>query len=284
MNKWFHILIFGILLGCGNVQNIRTVDSDAGNAASGTLKFMTLNIRAAGGMQNPLQGAGGVPGGGLPPPITNPGIVEETKTSLMRFAATIKSVNPDIIGLQEVRGIHQAKFLAEESNLNYVYAVHAREHWWGLAVLSKYKIVGTSTKIINLGGPHGDRIALICYLDANGRKLTIVNVDFAQENFRGQVQETLPLVNPLEGPAVLLGDFSRPPEYAQMMPIRETLTAACEAAKGYEGRCIDPVYGKVDYIFFDRKNFSVLDAAAVSMQPRDNKAPTGAWATMKLTD
>jgi hypothetical protein len=62
------------------------------------------------------------------------------------------------------------------------------------------------------------------------------------------------------------------------------LTAACEAAKGYEGRCIDPVYGKVDYIFFDRKNFSVLDAAAVSMQPRDNKAPTGAWATMKLTD
>ena len=245
---------------------------------------MTFNIRAAGAGLNPLEGAGGVPGGGIPPPITNPAIVEETKTSLMRISATIKSVNPDIIGLQEVRGIHQAKFIAEKLNLNYVYAVHAKEHWWGLAVLSKYKIVGTRTKIVNLGGRHGDRIALICSLDAVDRKLTVVNVDFVQENFNGQVQATLPLVNPLEGPAVLLGDFNRPPEYAQMMPIRETLTAACEAVQGYEGRCIDPVYGKVDYIFFDPKNFSVLDAAPVSMRPRDSQAPTGAWATMKLTD
>jgi len=284
MNKWIFLFFLVILLGCGNVHNIRTIDSAAGKAESGQLKFMTFNIRAAGGGLNPLEGAGGVPGGGLPPPITNPGIVEETKTSLTRIAAAIKSINPDIIGLQEIRGIHQAKFLAEELNLNYVYAVHAREPWWGLAVLSKYKIVGTSTKIINLGGRQGDRIALICSLDANGRKLRVVNVDFVKANFNGQVQETLPLVSPLEGPAVLLGDFSRPPEYAQMMPIRGTMTAACEAVKDYEGRCIDPVYGKSDYIFFDPKNFKVLNAAPVSMQPGDTKAPSGAWATMMLRD
>ena len=161
MNKWIPIFILGILLGCGNVHNIRTIDSAAAKAESGKLKLMTFNIRAAGGGLNRLQGAGGVPGGGLPPPITNPGIVEETKESLTRIAAAIQSIDPDIIGLQEVRGTHQAKFIAETLNLNYVYAVHPREHWWGLAVLSKYKIVGTSTKIVNLGGRHGDRIALI---------------------------------------------------------------------------------------------------------------------------
>jgi endonuclease/exonuclease/phosphatase family metal-dependent hydrolase len=223
-----------------------------------------------------------VPGGGIPPPITNPGIVEESRASLTRIAAAIQSVDPDIIGLQGVRGIHQAKFIAETLNLNYVYAVHPREHWWGLAVLSKYKIVNARTKITNLGGKHGDRIALICTVGANGRNLTVVNVDFVQENFKGQVQETLPLVNPLEGPAVLLGDFSRPPEYTLMKQIRETMRAACEAVKDYEGRCIDPVYGKVDYIFFDPKKFVVLDAAPVSMQPGDSQAPTGAWAVMKL--
>ena len=231
MNKWIAIFILAVLLGCGNVHNIRTIDSAAGKAASGQLKLMTFNIRAAGGGQNPLEGAGGVPGGGVPPVITNPGIVEETKASLTRIAAATQSVDPDIVGLQEVRGIHQAKFIAETINLNYVYAVHPREHWWGLAVLSKYKIVGARTKIINLGGRHGDRIALICTVDANGRNLKVVNVDFVPENFKGQVQETLPLVNPLEGPAVLLGDFSRPPEYALMKQIRETMRAACEVVR-----------------------------------------------------
>jgi len=277
------ILLSILLIGCGNVQNIRTVDSDAGNAASGKLKFMTFNIHATGGGLNPLQGAGGEAGGGLPP-ITNPGIVEETKTSLMRIAAAIKSVNPDIIGLQEVRGIHQARFIAETLNLNYVYAVHPREHWWGLAVLSKYRIIDTKTKIINLGGKYGDRIALMATMDIHGKKLRVINVDFVPQNYKGQVNETLPLLNPLEGPVVLLGDFSRRPEYAKMETIREKMMAACEAVKTYEGRCIDPVYGKNDYIFIDPNNFKVLDAALVSIKTLDGQDLTADWATLIFKD
>ena len=282
MNKWILFFILAVLLGCGNVHNIRTIDSAAGKAESGELKLMTFNIRATGEGRNPLQGAGGEKGGGVPPPITNPGIVEETKEGLTRIAAAIQSVDPDIVGLQEIRGLHQAKFIAETLNLNYVYAVHPREHWWGLAFLSKYKIVGNRTKIVNLGGRYGDRIALISTMDINGKKLVIVNVDFVPENFKDQVAETLPLVKSLEGPAVLLGDFSRRPEYALLKPIRETMRAACEAVKDYPGRCIDPVYGKIDYIFIDPNNFAILDAAPVSMQPGDSHAPTGAWATIRL--
>ncbi len=269
MNKWITVFMLTLLLGCGNVHNIRTVDSAVGKAESGELRFMTFNIRAAGGMSNP---------------VANPDIVEETKASLTRIAAVIRSVDPDFIGLQEVRGIHQAKFIAESLNLNYAYAVHPREHWWGLAVLSRFKISGSRTKIVNLGGRQGDRIALICTMDVNGRKLTVVNVDFVQENFKGQVEETLPLINPLEGPTVLLGDFSRPPEYAQLLTIRERLTAACEAVEDYEGRCIDPVYGRVNYVFVDPREFKVLAAAPVSMPPGDSQAPGGAWATMRLRE
>jgi endonuclease/exonuclease/phosphatase family metal-dependent hydrolase len=179
MNKWILILILGILLACGNVQNIRTTDPAVGKAESGKLTFMTFNIRAAGGMQNP---------------VSSPDVVEETKESLTKTAAAINSADPDFIGLQEVRGLHQAKFIAEQLNLNYAYSVHARENWWGLAVLSKYKIIAVRTKIINLGGKNGDRIALMCTIDIGDRKLRVVNVDFVPENYKGQVQETMPLL------------------------------------------------------------------------------------------
>lgn len=267
MNKWVSIFILGILLGCGNVQNIRTVDAVAGKAESANFKFMTFNIRAAGGMLNP---------------VANPDIVEETRESLTKIAAVIDFTDPDITGLQGVRGLHQAKFIAEKLNLNYVYAVHARENWWGLAVLSKYTIVNARTKIINLGGRHGDRIALMCTLDIGQKNLRVINVDFAPENYTGQVEETMPLLSPLEDPAVLLGDFSRRAEYAEMADVRKEMTAACEAVMDYNGPCIDPPKGKVAYIFVDPKKFNVLDAAPVSMQPPETNAPSGARATLKL--
>jgi endonuclease/exonuclease/phosphatase family metal-dependent hydrolase len=269
MFKLTPILFSLILLGCGNIQNIRTTDPAAEKTESGKLTFMTFNIRAAGGMQNP---------------ISNPDLVEETKGSLTKIAAEINSVDPDFIGLQEVRGIHQAKFIAEQLNLNYVYAVHARENWWGQAVLSRYKIIDVRTKIINLGGKYGDRIALMATMDIHGKKLRVINVDFVPENYKGQVNETIPLLNPIEGPVVLLGDFSRRPEYAKMVNIREKMMATCEAAKTAEGRCAGTGYGQVDYIFVDPNNFKVLAAGPISVERGDASGHKAYWATIKPKD
>ena len=74
------ILLPILLIGCGNVQNIRTTDPTAEKAESGKLIFMTFNIRAAGGMQNP---------------VSNPDLVEETKGRLTKIAAAINSVDPN---------------------------------------------------------------------------------------------------------------------------------------------------------------------------------------------
>ena len=263
------ILLSILLIGCGNVQNIRTTDPTAEKAESGKLIFMTFNIRAAGGMQNP---------------VSNPDLVEETKGRLTKIAAAIRSADPDLIGLQEVRGLHQAKFIAEQLNLNYVYAVHARENWWGLAVLSKYKIIDVKTKIINLGGKYGDRIALMATMDIHKKKLRVINVDFVPENYKGQVKETIPLLNPIEGPVVLLGDFSRRPEYANMETIRKKMMATCEAAKTAEGRCAGTGYGQVDYIFVDPNIFKVLAAGPISIEHGDVSGHKAYWATIKPED
>ena len=260
------ILLTVIMLGCGNIHNIRTAEPAAEKAGTDKLTFMTFNIRAEGGTQNLGMGEYDI---------------IATKEHLTKVAAVIKSVDPDFVGLQEVRGIYQAKFIAEKLNLNYTYAVHARENWWGLAFFSKYKIVDVRTKIVNLGGKDGDRIALVCTMEINGKNLRVVTVDFVPYNYIGQVEEVLPLVSGLEGPAILLGDFSRRPEYAEMKPIRERMMAACEAVKNYEGRCIDPVYGKNDYIFVDPNNAKVLNAGRKSIEYGDSSDQTAYWATIK---
>jgi len=269
MHKLTLILLSAILLGCGNIQNIRTADSAAEAAESGELTFMTFNMRAAGGMQNP---------------VSSPDLVEETRESLTKIAAAINFADPDIVGLQEVRGLHQAKFIAEQLNLNYVYSVHARENWWGQVLLSRYKIIDVRTKIINLGGKYGDRIALMATIDIDGKKLRVINVDFVPENYKEQIKETMQLLNPIEGPVVLLGDFSRRPEYSKMAQIREKMMATCEAAKTAEGRCAGAGYGQVNYIFVDLNNFKVLDAGLVNIEHGDTSDHKAYWATIKLKD
>jgi endonuclease/exonuclease/phosphatase family metal-dependent hydrolase len=267
MHRFILILLLLVFIGCGNIQNIRTADTAAGDSESGKLTFMTFNIRASGGMENP---------------VSNPDIVEETKESLTKIAAAINSADPDIVGLQEVRGLFQAKFIAEQLNMNYVYSVHASQIWWGQAVLSKYKIIDVRTKTINLGGKYGDRIALVCTVDINGKKLRVINVDFVPENYKGQVEETLPLLSPLEGPVVLLGDFSRRPEYAKMVQFRESMIATCEAARTAASRCAGTGFGQVDYIFVDPNNFIVLDAGLVSIENRGTSGLKAYSATIKL--
>lgn len=98
-------------------------------------------------------------GGGSAYPLMNPYEVKATKENLTKVAEAIKSVDADIIGLQEVRGFQQATFIAEQLNLNYAYVPH-QSGWWGLAILSKYKISDLNSKPISRSGDM--RMAQIC--------------------------------------------------------------------------------------------------------------------------
>jgi endonuclease/exonuclease/phosphatase family metal-dependent hydrolase len=264
----FHLCLLLVLFGCG-IQNIRKTDTTTEKIDTGELTFMTFNIRAGGGIKNP----------GM-----SPYRVEATEANLRKIAAAINSVNPDIVGLQEVRGFYQAKFIAEQLNLNYAYSVHANKSWWGLAVLSKYKIIDTSIKTINFDRSYGDRIALMCRIDINGRTLTVVNVHYALENYKEQVKSTMSFLNRSEDPIVLLGDFNRRPASSEIVPIREKLIATCEAAESYIGRCAGTGFGKIDYIFADQNNFKVLDAGLVLRKHQDASDHIAYWAKLRLNE
>ncbi|TET95656.1 MAG: hypothetical protein E3J28_00270, partial [Desulfobacteraceae bacterium] len=92
-------------------HNIRKIEYVREVDESRCLKFMTYNIRVGAGIENPFTSIRNLP---------------SSREKLERIALAIKSVDPDVIALQEVRGIHQATFLAKTLNLNYAYSSHGR--------------------------------------------------------------------------------------------------------------------------------------------------------------
>ena len=87
----------------------------------------------------------------------SPWDLRRRKKNLPAIVAAIRSIDPDIIGLQEVLGPGQAQELAQTLNMNYAYGEHPASSsgisWWGLAVLSKYEILEARTITIRASRP-----------------------------------------------------------------------------------------------------------------------------------
>jgi endonuclease/exonuclease/phosphatase family metal-dependent hydrolase len=218
------------------------------------LKLMTFNIRA---------------GCGRASIELNPRECVSTNKNLDLVAMAIKSEDPDIVALQEVKGYHQAKHIAEILNMNYTYINHNSigTAWWGLAILSKYKIHKTNKRDTNQAG-HG-RIALISEIIINNRSYHFVNVHYFLGNYESQVYTTMEIVNEINGPVVLLGDFNRRWWDIEMMPIQESFIDTCDAVStdnSEHAKAVGTGFGRIDYIFVQDKYFFVLDAGIYSMK------------------
>ena len=268
-------IIWSVLLGCAyvtGIQNIRQTDNTNLNKDTEELTFMTFNIRAGGGIKNR----------GL-----SPHRVFASKENLIKIADAIKSADPDIVGLQEVRGYNQAKFLAEKLNMNFAYSTHAGSNWWGLSVLSNFKIIDIRTKLIN--SSLDNRIALMSMIDINGKIINVLNVHYALENYDGQVRATMKFLDKVEGPVVLLGDLNRKFYHKELKPIQEKLADTCLAVKTKEtydaeklGTWYIPLTFRIDYIFINRRYFDVINAGLVPSGYRRVSDHVAYWTKLKL--
>jgi endonuclease/exonuclease/phosphatase family metal-dependent hydrolase len=223
---------------------------------------MTYNIRVGAGRENLL----------LPVKYLN-----SSGEKLEKIASAIKSVNPDIIGLQEVRGSTQAKFLAAALGFNYVYVSHGDSRLeWGLAVLSRFTILEYQQEIIH----HDDkkpRAALVCTININNSSITVVNVHYALGDYDKQVNETMRIIGYITGPAILMGDLNLiDPEHG-LDPIRTEFIDTCEAVDTKGARETKERgtfrFGskRIDYIFVDPDYFTVLDAG---LTPEEHREPS----------
>lgn len=260
-----------IMFGC-SVQNIRKTDTNVEKISTGELTFMTFNIRAGGGIKNP----------GM-----SPYRVKATKENLMKIAAAINSVDPDIIGLQEVRGFHQGKLIAEQLNLNYSYIPHGKSNWWGLALLSKFRISNLQTKPISTMGDY--KMAQICTIPVGEKSLTVINLHVspshlavADSSYEEQYNAIHKILQNAVEPIILLGDLNRKPYHLEIVRLQEELISACKALDSDAHACRHTGFGKIDYVFLDKNNFKVLEVGIVTGQYSDASDHLAFWAKIKL--
>ncbi len=161
------------------------------------------------------------------------------KNSLDSIGYFIKSIKPDIVGLQEVDSlcersgkIDQMKRLAEITGMHYTFVRHFPYQGgaYGLGVLSKYPILKTEGKKLQLlkEGPNGKSVSMLfATIKLSGKK----EILFATAHYsaadkatrQSQVNETLQYLsgNPL--PVIFTGDLNATPDANEIQLLQQHL-------------------------------------------------------------
>jgi endonuclease/exonuclease/phosphatase family metal-dependent hydrolase len=249
------MVIFLIAPACKPIQSVRPSKSEV--VKGSCLQLLTYNIRVGAGRD------------GLLTPVK---YLTSSKSKLKKIALAIRSVDPDIIALQEVRGAAQAEFLADSLSMNYVYLSHEDSRLeWGLAVLSRFKINEYHGKLIRYDAKK-PRVALVCTIELDDSSFTIINVHFHLGDYDEQVEETIRLISSVTRPVILMGDFNLIDPDDGLTPIKKKLVDTCEVVDTKNSQEAEEIgthrFGskRLDYIFVDPNYFSVLEAGLAPEQ------------------
>ena len=238
------LFCIGCLSSINNIRSINTSDL----ISQKEFTFMTFNIQA---------------GCGYSTYGISPQYCKVKNKDLIFLVEAIKSVDPDIVALQEVRGFYQAKLLATQLNLNFVYSTHG--NFWGLAILSKHPIENFKTHTINPS--YNPRIALTCEILIGNKLISFVNVHYHLGNYKNQVKSTIHTLKKENNPIVLLGDLNRDPSDKVLEPIYNRLIDTCKVVKTQDAQNVikhGTCHGYlIDYIFLDSSTFDVKNASLI---------------------
>jgi endonuclease/exonuclease/phosphatase family metal-dependent hydrolase len=184
------VTLASLLAGC-------TVLRQLGTPASTPIRVATYNIRHGVGMDDALR--------------------------LERTAATLRGIDADLIGLQEVDsavrrsdGVDQARVLGDLLGMQSAFGAFMPYQGgaYGMAILSRWPIVRTTS--LRLPEGNEPRVALVAEVEQpGGTRLTVVNVHFdwvEDDEFRyAQARVVRAMLDTLSTPWVLLGDFNDEP-------------------------------------------------------------------------
>ncbi len=252
-----------------------SVISAAGSLAGEQLTVMTYNIRI---------GAG-----------TDVGPKQELRDlrfgpeKLQPIVKAIQSVDPDIVGLQEVRGEGQARRLAKALKMHYAFEWHlTNKQWWGVAILSKFKVLKAWGVEISTGRGSTKSI-VIATLKVRGRPVTVVSVHKDKDledgdSFRIIMKE----VNQIKEPVILMGDFNVDPDDSRLGLLRsrfvDTVTAVNtkNAESVRENGTFFASERRIDYVFVNPLRFKVLDVGLIPYEHWEASDHLGYYARVSL--
>ena len=257
------ILLLDLLLaGCQSFENIR----ESGNSSQppAPITVMTYNIRIGAGVQNwnrsPYK------------------LKDEVTLNLNPIANAIRSINPDIVGLQEVLGISQAAYLGKTLNMNYAYVPHGLSGsggWWGVALLSKYRILDVIRQEISWG-PGNSKSILIAILDISGRQIAVSVIHKDHDLYDGASFHNIKkATDRLNMPMLLVGDFNIKPHDERHHILEDRFLDSATQADTQSARFVRELgtrldsslqgTGKrIDYVLVERDRFRVLDSGTLA--------------------
>lgn len=251
-----------MLVGCMSAHNIRQPDPLLSTARPITI--MTYNIRIGAGHnefdRNLYE------------------LKNEKKFDLTPVIEAIRSVEPDIVGLQEVLGERQAAKLGKVLDMNYAYVPHGIDKygtWWGVAVLSKFPIQEISRQNIS-SGLGKTRANLIANINIFGQKTVFFCIHKDPDLTEGNsLRTTIKRINKIQEPVVLMGDLNILPSDARhdilsgrledTAILVNTKTAEFARKRGtYPSKHGDTWGKRIDYILVDKGRFEVVDAGLIN--------------------
>jgi endonuclease/exonuclease/phosphatase family metal-dependent hydrolase len=212
------------------------------------LKLLTYNIRVGAGIDHQFT------------PVKH---LSESKKNLKSIAEAIRSIDPDVIALQEVKGAHQAAFLANLLHMNYAYSSHNRKGLeWGLALLTRFTILDTRSEPIHNG--RDQRIGGIYCLDTPQGRIVCINIHYYLSHYAAQVRNTTAILDRIPLPVILMGDLNFSRHFGAMNPLLEKLIDTCTAIDTPISRQVKqigtvsgPFAHRIDYILVDPAFFEV---------------------------
>lgn len=192
-------------------------------------------------------------------------------------ARAINELKPDIVGLNEVRGLpflettdpswfDQIKELSKLTNLPYCYfgvAINLKGPY-GNAILSKFPL--KNVKTIPIPDPivkdedayYESRCIISC--DIEELHIFVTHIGLAKSEQRNGINLLKELIKKTEGPTILMGDFNMTPDNSLIQEIKELLfdTATVFKKPLLSFPSINPRI-KIDYIFTS-KDIKVIEA------------------------
>ena len=191
-----------------------------------------------------------------------------------KMADTVMMYNPDIVGLNEMRGLGvdkdfeaQVDKLAERTGMPYFYFAKAidipNRGPYGNGILSKIPILSLQTTLIPIpqerlyDGYYETRCALKAELEG-GITVIITHMGLNPDEEENAVRTVVE--NITEKKCILMGDFNVEPDNGILLPIYERMT---DTAEKFQGEKLsfpsDAPTCKIDYIFVSR-DATVLEA------------------------
>jgi len=189
------------------------------------------------------------------------GVGMDNQLDLSSTVGTLRSINADFVGLQEVDhtakrslSVDQAKFLGKDLNMRAAFGefMPFDGGQYGLGMLAKHPL--TNIRALRLPDGNEPRVALLADLKLpGGNSILVANVHFdwvEDDGFRfAQAEVVAKQLRKSKKPFVLLGDFNDGPNSRTLALFREFAQEVKKPAGGTFTFPADKPEKEIDYIF-----------------------------------